>query len=245
MSVNEYYNQYWSEDGFLPHGNLEPGRQAFYDSVLGTPGSIVDVGCGDGGTSGPYLTSRGWKYHGVDVSETAILRAQAKGLTASLISDASLLPFETESIDAVLCIEVLEHLFAPRAAAAEAFRILRPGGMFVATVPNVAYWRRRADMFVLGRWNPDGDTLAVDQPWRDPHIRFFNPRSMNAMLHSIGFTDVDISGLDGAILRDIPKVRRLYKGQSSAVFKHLERRWPALWGYRVAVVAVKPPSPAH
>ena len=45
----------------------------------------------------------------------------------------------------VVCFEVLEHLFAPHLAVAEMHRVLEPGGVLIATVPNVAYWRRRLD----------------------------------------------------------------------------------------------------
>ena len=50
------------------------------------------------------------------------------------------MPFGDGELDVVVCNEVLEHLLEPQRAAAEALRVLRPGGVFLVSVPNVAYW---------------------------------------------------------------------------------------------------------
>jgi len=49
-------------------------------------------------------------------------------------ADAAALPFPDGSFASVLAVSVCEHLVAPAAALAEAFRVLRPGGRFVATI---------------------------------------------------------------------------------------------------------------
>jgi SAM-dependent methyltransferase len=185
------------------------------------------------------LRERGCRYVGVDVAETAIRQAQVSGLDAQLIKDASELPFEDESFDVALMVEVLEHLFAPHSAVAEIHRVLRPGGVLLVTVPNVAYWRRRVDLALLGRWNPFGDDRSVEEPWRDPHIRFFNPGSMGRMLCQAGFVKVGVEGHGGAVLRDLPVVRRFWKGRPSAAYQAAEAWLPSLLGLRVGAFAVK------
>jgi SAM-dependent methyltransferase len=50
-------------------------------------------------------------------------------------ADAAALPFRTGSIDAVLLLDVLEHLAEPATAVAEARRVLRAGGALVVSVP--------------------------------------------------------------------------------------------------------------
>src|SRR5262249_29211977 len=116
------------------------------------PGAAcLDVGCGDGGTVGPWLQSRGCRYLGVDVSSNAVEMAAARGLDAKKIDDAGALPLPDDGFDLAICLEVLEHLFQPQVAAAETLRILKPGGVLVAAVPNVAYWRRGAELAVIGR----------------------------------------------------------------------------------------------
>ena len=61
----------------------------------------------------------------------------------------------------------------------EAARVLRSGGVLIASVPNVAFWRRRLDL-VCGRWNPEGDDLSVAEPWRDPHLRFLTTAALRS-----------------------------------------------------------------
>jgi ubiquinone/menaquinone biosynthesis C-methylase UbiE len=166
--------------------------------ALPANGSVLDVGCGDGSASGTWLKSTGRTYLGLDVSPTAIESARSRGLDAELIEDATSLPIEDSSYDAVVCTEVLEHLFLPNVAAAEMYRVLKPRGVLVATTPNVAYWRRCYEM-LRGSFNPFGDELSWSQPWRDPHIRFFKAVTLENMLREAGFNDVLIGGHGGAI----------------------------------------------
>lgn len=60
-------------------------------------------------------------------------------------------PFETDSFDAVLCMEVLEHLgYSPSHMLAESHRVLVPGGLLFVTVPNLINVKRAVRM-VLNR----------------------------------------------------------------------------------------------
>jgi 2-polyprenyl-6-hydroxyphenyl methylase/3-demethylubiquinone-9 3-methyltransferase len=242
VDVRPYYDTYWSDNGFRPGADLTPGLRALLGAHVRPGDRCLDIGCGDGSTSGPWLLQRGCDYLGVDVSGTAVAHATAAGLRAMLVDDAASLPFGDGEFDVALAIEVLEHLFSPHLAAAEALRVLRPGGVLIVTVPNVSYWRRRLDLAVLGRWNPFGDDRSVEQPWRDPHIRFFNPGSLRRMLQGAGFAAVRVEGQGGAVVRDLPLARRLWRGRASAAYRAAERRLPGLLGLRVGAVAYKAPS---
>lgn len=52
-----------------------------------------------------------------------------------IVSDITAIPVEDGSFDAVMCIEVFEHLPDPLAALAEFARILKPGGHLILTAP--------------------------------------------------------------------------------------------------------------
>jgi 2-polyprenyl-6-hydroxyphenyl methylase/3-demethylubiquinone-9 3-methyltransferase len=201
----------------------------------------LDLGCGDGQTSGLWLRDHGCDYVGVDISENAVQAARSLGLESARIDDAASLPFPDASFDAAACIEVLEHLFEPQLAVSEVLRILRPGGVLIVTVPNIAYWRWRLDLALLGRWNPLGDTLAVKEPWRDPHIRFFNPKTLREMLSSAGFNPVKVSGHAGRFLGDLPWLGRRLRGAvgASPPYRTMERLAPSLFAYRLHAVAYK------
>ena len=119
---------------------------------------------------------------------------------------------------------------------AEIRRVLRPGGRLVASVPNAAYWRLRANL-AFGVWNPLGDELSVERPWRDPHIRFFTPQTLERMLRLAGFTDVETGGHGGRGL-DHVSTRHTSFGQGRA-YRLAERRWPSLFGLTIHAVAVR------
>jgi 2-polyprenyl-6-hydroxyphenyl methylase/3-demethylubiquinone-9 3-methyltransferase len=241
-----YYETYWSEQGFCPTGRIVPPVQALFEKHIPAAAECLDVGCGDGRTSGLWLAGSGRSYAGVDVSSAAVEMARSAGLEAQVIEDAAQLPFADASFDAVVCIEVLEHLFGARDAATEMARILRPGGVAIISVPNIAYWRRRVDFALLGRWNPMGDARSVSEPWRDPHIRFFNRGILRRMLLDAGFEGVSVKGYGGTVLGDIPVLRRLCRRHGgwavpdwrpNPVYAAFERAFPSLFGYRLCAVA--------
>lgn len=49
--------------------------------------------------------------------------------------DGVTIPFDAESFDCAICLEVLEHTYHPQGVLAEIKRILRPGGYLIASVP--------------------------------------------------------------------------------------------------------------
>jgi methionine biosynthesis protein MetW len=244
VKVHDYYERYWSADGFHPTGETTPALARLFERWIPAGSHCLDVGCGDGRTSGLWLLDHGCSYQGVDVSESGVEEARALGLQARRIDDASSLPFEDGSFDVIVCVEVLEHLFAPLDAVREMARVLRPGGLLIVTVPNVAYWRRRVDMVLLGRWNPVGDDRAAREPWRDPHIRFFNPGSMRRMIAAAGLSSVVVGAHAGGVLRDVPWLSQRFRhGEASRLYRSLERVLPSLFGAGVFAVARRRVTP--
>jgi SAM-dependent methyltransferase len=197
---------------------------------------VLDVGCGAARSYAPGLAARTGEYIGVDVSATAVEAARAGGLDARVIEDAAALPFPDGSFDLVTCVEVLEHLFEPDRAVAEIRRVLRPGGRLVCSAPNVAYWRLRANL-LFGIWNPLGDERSLQEPWRDPHLRFFTPRTLARMLREAGFSQLEVAAHGGRLL-DHATSRPTDFGQS-ALYRSLERRMPSLFGLTITATAVR------
>jgi SAM-dependent methyltransferase len=183
-------------------------------------------------------------YLGVDVSRTALEIARGLGLEVRQIDDAAELPFDDGSFDAALCLEAFEHLFAPHECAREIARVLRPGGRLIATVPNAANWRHRFDLAVHGLVNPYGDELSAEEPWRDPHIRFFVAGSLRQMLLQAGFSQVLIGGHnDRSALLDLPpralSARLARHQEPGPLLRRLTAARPSFFGMRLHAVAVK------
>jgi methionine biosynthesis protein MetW len=233
-AARRYYDPYWAGGG--PENQLAAELHGLLARYATSKSACLDVGCGDGRAAGLWLHEHAGEYVGVDVSTTGVAAARGLGLDARVVEDAASLPFPADSFDLAVASEVLEHLFDPSLAVAEVRRVLRPGGVLVVTVPNVAYWRRRVDLLVFGRWHPLGDELSVERPWRDPHLRFFTLDALVRLFESERLEVVERGAYGGALLRDVPVARRLSRGRPSAAYRRAERLRPSLLGFRLYVV---------
>jgi SAM-dependent methyltransferase len=98
---------------------------------------LLDVGCGTGHTLAA-LRARGFEAAGVDGSEAMLSEARARNPGAELRqADVEALPFPDAAFDAALCVEVLRYLPEPGRCVAELARVLRPGGLALATAAPV------------------------------------------------------------------------------------------------------------
>ncbi len=98
---------------------------------------ILDIGCGNGNIS-LALGALGYNVLGIDIDETSIRNATALNTFDNVrfdVSDANAFSID-DNFDAIVCSEVLEHLNRPWELVESIYRILKPGGILVATVPN-------------------------------------------------------------------------------------------------------------
>ena len=101
------------------------------------PGArVLDLGCGSGTFTG-LLVERSYRAAGLDISPKLIALARGKFPKIDFHeADAERLPFEAESFDGVLLSGLVHHFPDPRRLAEQVYRVLRPGGRFVAFDPN-------------------------------------------------------------------------------------------------------------
>jgi ubiquinone/menaquinone biosynthesis C-methylase UbiE len=103
---------------------------------------VLDVGCGAGYGSAE-LANTAATVTGIDISADAIAYATEHYTRPNLIyqkAGAAQLPFPDASFDLVVAFEVIEHLTDWEHLIAEARRVLSPGGQFVVSTPNKAYY---------------------------------------------------------------------------------------------------------
>ena len=97
---------------------------------------VADLGCGSGVFTS-LLHRYGFDTVGIDLSPKLIALAQIKYPQVTFFEgDVEDLLFPTASLDGVLLSGLLYHLPDPARCAAEVFRVLKPGGSFVAFDPN-------------------------------------------------------------------------------------------------------------
>jgi len=113
-----------------------------YLDALPASTRVLDAGCGEGILVEEYAERLA--ITGVDANYSS-----ARVLHGSLTA----LPFPDGTFDRALCLDVLEHLSfedQPRALG-ELFRVLRPGGELLVSVPNLAHLQSRIQFLLRGR----------------------------------------------------------------------------------------------
>ena len=113
---------------------------------------VLDMGCAEGRTL-RYLSGRLKNSIFLGVEYSPELLGMAEPLPGNINlrhGDVQALPEDIEeaSFDLVSALAVLEHLGDPAAAVREAYRMLKPGGLFVATSP-ISLWDGLAGRFGL------------------------------------------------------------------------------------------------
>ena len=107
---------------------------------------ILDLGCGPGWTL-ERLRHLGEAY-GVEYSMAALGFARQRGLARLVAGDGLAVPFASAAFDCVVAVEVLEHFEDDAALVQEAWRVLRPGGLLLVTVPAfMTLWRSHDELY--------------------------------------------------------------------------------------------------
>jgi SAM-dependent methyltransferase len=94
-------------------------------------GTVLDIGAGE--SPWRFLMDKSVSYQGLDIKS-----ADKFGMSEQkdvIYYEGTIYPFSNSTFDAAICVEVLEHSSNPDLLLSEAFRVLRPGGIFILTVP--------------------------------------------------------------------------------------------------------------
>ena len=149
----------------------EPGvirsKWHVYNTVVEmvSEGKVLDVGCGDGFILSS-IEPQNRELYGFDMSRALIECTQSHAPYANLcLADARAFPFGSNTFDYLTCTDVLEHIEG-NDVVGECYRVLKPGGTALFTVPNKS---------------------GVDGRLPE-HIRFFSFRSFKVLLEKAGFT---------------------------------------------------------
>jgi 2-polyprenyl-3-methyl-5-hydroxy-6-metoxy-1,4-benzoquinol methylase len=155
-------------------------KSTFHDKLetlerfVPTKGKILDIGC----ATGFFLEAareRGWEVFGVDLSSysSSIARKKLGGdrIFTGTTEEAG---FESDSFDAVVMTDVIEHVSDVNSFVKEVVRILKPNGVTAITTPNPMSLSCR----MLGRHWPH---------YKLEHLVYFTPHALSTLLEPFGF----------------------------------------------------------
>lgn len=184
---------------------------------------ILEIGCGNGAT-GALALSEGCcgRYVGVELLERAANEAR-EVLSDVITGNVETLEFDWQpaSFDAVILSEVLEHLVEPGEVLKKLSRYVRPGGMLLASSPNVSHWRVIREL-TMGRFQ-----LADRGVFDRTHLRWFTPTSFADMVESAGFIVDEVGPVTPFSLR------------AEIISKLTGGRFDHLFMTQIAVIATK------
>ncbi|WEA59041.1 class I SAM-dependent methyltransferase [Rhizobium sp. BJ04] len=146
---------------------------------------VFDLGCGTGGAAAA-LAERGYYVVGVDPSSDGIAKANINypELPLKVGSAYDDLSSEYGTFNAVISLEVVEHVYDPRTFTATMYDLVKPGGVAVMSTPYHGYLKNLA-LAALGKMDDHF------MPLKDHgHIKFWSKSTLSTLLLETGFDNV-------------------------------------------------------
>lgn len=158
---------------------------------------VLEIGCARGLTGALLQEYLGCRVTGVELNPAVAEEARAR-LFEVIVGDVETLELRRQ-FDAVLALELFEHLKDPFTFSRKVQSWLRPGGVMILSTPNVGHWSVVRDL-LEGRWDylPIGLLCFT-------HLRFFTRKSLEDLLRYGGWEDIRIVPQRGPMPREVAR----------------------------------------
>jgi len=180
-SVDYQYIQNW----FIDNADLQrPTWQRFLGAMsrYGSPGRLLDVGCG----AGSFLVEArkaGYEVAGLEIAPYFVQYCRTEHHLEIYEGQIEEVALERGTFDYITAFDVIEHHPDPKKLAQEMHKVLKPGGFAVISTHDIGnFYARRYGP----RWrqiNPIG------------HLTYFTRQTLSALLTSCGFEVLHIGGI--------------------------------------------------
>lgn len=149
-------------------------RGEVFDLLPANAERVFEVGCGSGATLSQLKEKGLAKWVGGLELVSDMAAVSKNNIDLFLVGNIEHmeLPLDEQSLDAILCLDVLEHLNDPWAAIAKLKKYLKPNGVIIASLPNVKNIKVLFPLIFRDEWNYANCGL-LDRT----HLRFFTKRT--------------------------------------------------------------------
>lgn len=202
--------------------------------LVGSHKRVLDIGSSRGDVA-ISVSRNGNKVIGLDISSRAVELCHQRGIEAYRVNIETD-PFPgIEPFDAVLLLEVIEHLIDPLPVLRRIADILKPSGFILISTPNAAYFKWRLQLLrgVLPDFGEARSTLEVTRPYNLLHKTPFT-------IHALA-TTLQMSGL--RIIQFEPSeylAGKLWRNPGLAALRRRVRgTWPTMFSGGFMVKAAK------
>jgi 2-polyprenyl-3-methyl-5-hydroxy-6-metoxy-1,4-benzoquinol methylase len=179
-------------------------------SQLGRPVDVLDVGCGTGDLVTVWVARLGAQVLGIDTHEPSIGLARSRYDMPNLrfeLATAEDVLSSGKTFDAIICSEVLEHLYNPETLLNTLRKLIRPRGLCLVTIPNGWGPKENEERLVAGyikmkslirRQTPRGGHVKTEDAgesvgmidslnYECGHVQFYTMGTMQKLAKQTGF----------------------------------------------------------
>lgn len=175
-----------SDPGYF--SNLRPEMIIFIPRDAKT---ILDVGCGYGFFGEAVKERNSAEVWGIEPDATASTNAEKRLDRVLYAPFDERLDLPNHYFDCLVFNDILEHLLEPEEALLYGKTLLKPGGVVMASIPNVRYIKNVIHLVLHGDWRYTEDGI-LDRT----HLRFFTRRSIIRLIGELGGEILAIEGIN-------------------------------------------------
>ena len=166
---------------------------SFLKNILDPDALLVEIGGGVHQERSGYIYKEFLNYYPLDISQSSIKKYVEKFQRSGVVADATNLPFEDNSLDAIFTHTFLEHTHNPEQILSEISRVLKPGGIIVHVDAWFCRWWQRFGVVGLKTFSEMnfkerlvfiGSRITEFKPLRFPPILI--KRTIQLLLHKSG-----------------------------------------------------------
>lgn len=174
-----------------PHQSMYLRKMLQYLKAEPSVRKVLDAGCGDGNFA-VSMAEAGYEMYGIDMSASGIKVAQGRGMgrfaQASVYEDFTAAFDDVDAFDAIVAVEVIEHLYDPRGFVKLARAALKDDGLLLVTTP---YWGWLKNVVLAVTNRMDRSLTAL---WDGGHIKHWSRKTLTELMAEQGMKFVAFEG---------------------------------------------------